>query len=552
MVVIRYFAAALLALAFMVPGGAQAQDTEKTFAVLPFTINGPDKYAYLSRGVQDMLVSRLTWADHFRHIGKDKLAGLAAPASETDAVATREKLASDYLVWGSVTILGEQCSVDVRTTGPDGATQTASDQTSISGLIPSLEGISKGINASVFERPAQQQAAQAEEAPARINRLNPELIHNQTNEAQEFYLNPQFRYAGGTDTPGRWRSPTLPFTANGMIVADIDNDGANEMVFISDSTVYAYRVKDEKFQRLDDINPGGRAELLNINAADLNNDGWLELVISGFMDEAAYSFVLTFKEGRFQVLQKRIPFFLNVVKIPPLYKPVLVGQKTGDNNVLDATVHEMIKVGGEYKLGKRVPLPEDTNVFNFTYLPTEGINYKLLVVNSEDRIEVYTSTFELQATTFDQFAGSPLGFAMPDTFKGFTATKAQYINYYYIPLRVIVADLDGNGVNEVLVNKNISTAAQFFKSYRYFPNGEIHALFWDGVGMSLAWKTRRIKGSVADYGLADLNNDGTMDMYVCLNTHPGSVGFKSRKTTVISYAIDTTMTDGDKVQKIAE
>lgn len=551
MVVIRYLAAALMALALLVPAGAQAQDIEKTFAVLPFTINGPDKYAYLSRGVQDMLVSRLTWEKHFRHIGKDKLTGMAAPASETEAMASRDKLASDYLVWGSITILGEQCSVDVRTTGPDGKTMAESDQTSISGLIPSLEKISKSINASVFERPAEKAVA-VEDNPERVNRLNPELIHNQTNETQEFYLNPQFRYAGGTDTPGRWRSPTLPFSANGMVVADVDNDGANEMLFISEHHVHAYRVKDDQFQRLDEISPGGRAELLNINTADLNRDGWLEIVISGYLEESAYSYILTFKEGRFQIIDKRIPFFLNVVDIPPLYRPVLVGQKTGDNNVLDATVHEMVKVGGKYKLGKRVPLPEDTNVFNFTYLPGEGMDYKLLVVNGEDRIEVYTPTFDLQATTYDQFAGSPLGFSMPDTFKGFSATDDQYINYYYIPLRLVVSDLDGNGVNEVLVNKNISTAAQFFKSYRYFPNGEIHSLFWDGVGMSLAWKTRRIKGSVADYGLADLNNDGTMDLFVCLNTHPGAVGFKSRKTTVISYAIDTEMTDTSKVQQHGE
>lgn len=538
MALIRILAFVLAALAFTSP--AMAQDIEKTFAVMPFTINGPDKYAYLGRGVQDMLISRLSWEKHFKNIGKDKTASATAPTTDAEAATLRPTLGGDYLVWGSITILGDQCSVDVRTTGPDGATWPESDQTSISGLIPSLEKVAKNINARVFKRP---EPAQQAEAPKKINQLNPELIHNETSSTQEFYLNPQFKYAGGTETPGRWRSPSLPFTSNGMVVGDVDNDGYNEMIFISETRLYAYRVANDEFQRLDEINPGGRAELLNINLLDLNQDGYLDIIVSGFFEDEPNAFILTFRNGHFQLDSKRIPYFLNVVKLPPTYKPVLVGQKAGDNNVLEAYVYEMVKMGGEFTPGRRVPLPESANCFNFVYLPLEGMDYKLLVVNKEDRIQVYTPTFDLQSTTFDQFAGSAIGFEMPDTFKGFTSTEGQYINYYYIPLRLVVTDLDNDGNDELLVNKNISTAAQFFKSYRFFPNGEIHSLFWDGVGLSLAWKTRRIKGSVADYGVADLNNDGMLDMYVCLNTHPGASGLSARKTTVTSYSIDTEKQD---------
>lgn len=63
-------------------------------------------------------------------------------------------------------------------------------------------------------------------------------------------------------------------------------------------------------------------------------------------------------------------------------------------------------------------------------------------------------------------------------------------------------------------------SAQFFENYRFFPEGEIESLYWDGVGLGLQWKTRRIKGSVVDFALADPNNDGTKDLVVCLNTHP--------------------------------
>ena len=111
--------------------------------------------------------------------------------------------------------------------------------------------------------------------------------------------------------------------------------------------------------------------------------------------------------------------------------------------------------------------------------------------------------------------------------------------YYYIPLPMIVANLDKDDRYEVLVSKNISLAAQFFETFRTFSQGEIHALYWDGVGMNLLWKTRRIKGTVTGYALADIDNDGQKELVVCLNTWPGAVGVYARRTIVLAYKLDT-------------
>ena len=86
---------------------------------------------------------------------------------------------------------------------------------------------------------------------------------------------------------------------------------------------------------------------------------------------------------------------------------------------------------------------------------------------------------------------------------------------YFAPMRLIVADIGHTGEYTLLINKPISTAAQIFDRYRYFPQGEVHALFWDGVGLALKWKTRRIRGSVAAVDLADFNNDGVLARSGC-------------------------------------
>ncbi|SKA84282.1 FG-GAP repeat domain-containing protein [Desulfobaculum bizertense] len=553
---VRVLAALLMALVLLVPGRASAEEIAKTFAVLPFTINGPEKYQYLSRGIQDMMISRLSWGEHLDHIGKDKLASIsAAPESEKDAAQVLSSLGANYLVWGSVTILGDQCSIDLRVKSDDNKFWPRNQQTDIGGLIPALEGMAKSVNSSIFMRaePKAPQATAQAETP--VNRMNPELIFNENKQNQKFYLNPQFRYSGGTDTPGRWRSPRLPFTGQGMIVGDPDGDGQNEVLFIDKHDIYVYRWDNARLQLIDHYEGSRRVELLNVNLIDLDRSGKQTIAVSGIiahnLDDAmsrnspnqASSLMLTFENGKLKVQEDGLKFFMNVVKVPPTFQPVLLAQKAGRLRIFDSPVHELIRMSGKFQLGKRVSLPEKANVFNVTFVTDDDDAYKLLLVNSSDNIEVYTPRNELIATTLDQFAGSQLGFVIPDTMRGFGTSADQYTNMYYIPLRLVTTDLNSDGKMEVLVNKNISVAAQFFERYRFFPNGEIHSLFWDGVGMSLSWKTRRIKGTVCDYGLADIDNDGTMDLYVALNTYPGDSGFGKRRAMIVSYRLDQSQMD---------
>lgn len=531
-----FFLAALLLLPASVPAAAEAP--AKTFAVLPFTVNGPDKYQYFSRGIQDMLISRLEWQEHLVHIAKEKVspAIAATPASDAEAVTGLAKVGGDFLVWGSVTILGDQCSVDVRVAEKSGKTWPKNVQTTLAGLIPSLDAIARDINAEIFQRP---QAKAAQEAKAKSTvPANPDILANESRSDQ-VYMNPQFRYEGGDDSPGRWRSPALPFTSVGCVVGDLDGDGRNEAVFIDNHYVRVFEYKERRLTPLAEINPAPRAQLLNVNLIDLNRDGVQEIVVSADLDGMPVSFILNYSGGQFKVLGKDLNYYMSVIKFPPTYAPILVGQRPGSGGKLfDSSVHEVVRMSGEFKLGKRVAHPEGANVFNFAFLPLEGGDYKVIQVTDQDRLQVYTPKFELQHATSDEYAGSSLGFERPDTFGGFGANRNVLSLMYYLPLRLLTVNLERGAKHELLVNKNVSVAAQFFQRYRYFPQGEIHSLFWDGVGLSLSWKTRRIKGTVADYGVADVDNDGKPDLYVCLNTYPGLSGFSERKTVLMTYALD--------------
>ena len=55
-------------------------------------------------------------------------------------------------------------------------------------------------------------------------------------------------------------------------------------------------------------------------------------------------------------------------------------------------------------------------------------------------------------------------------------------------------------------------------------------------------ETRRIRGSVAEIDLADVNNDGILDLVVGLNSSP-ELGIGSRQCMITAYPLDVSQVD---------
>jgi hypothetical protein len=162
------------------------------------------------------------------------------------------------------------------------------------------------------------------------------------------------------------------------------------------------------------------------------------------------------------------------------------------------------------------------------------------MIDDYDRMRIFSSTGSLLAVTEETYAGSNLGVEYHPAALGLKAPDANQSPQYtvYIPLRAIPANLDKDNRYELILSRNISVSAQLFSNYRDYPQGEMHSLYWDGVGMSLQWKTARIKGTVTDYALADFDNDGVLDLVVSINSHTGMAGTARKKATVVAYPLD--------------
>ncbi len=539
--------AAILSLTLLLASAGAGMAAAKSFVVLPFAINGPAGYKYLSQAIPPMLYSRLSVQDNTRPVGQDSPLAKTVPADEAASEKARAALDADYVIWGSIGIVGEDCSLDVRVRDRSGKVWHRSRETRVAQLIPTIKSVSDNINSEVFGN-APAQTATAKPAPKQteaVNQMNPEFVHN-LDRPKEVYLNPQVRYSGTSADTDRLRSQQLPFASVGMEVGDMDGDGRNEIVILADKSIYAYMYDNGRLQPLGKLDFPLNHEALCLCAIDLNNDGRKEIVVN-MLDAASdpATRVLNFDGKRFTEVATNVRYFMNVVDMPPRMKPTLIGQKGDKRTAFAPQVYEMIKNGGEFIPGTQLNLPKDFNVFNFVYLPaglgTDGI--KMAMISPSEKLRVYTERGARLSESDDKFFGSVKAIAMQTQLPGMGVDQESPGSMYFIPTRMLPVDLEKDGNYEMLVSRPYSTASLLFDRYRSFPESEIQSLFWDGSGMNLQWKTRRIKGSITDFTLADGNNDGSMDLVVCINTHPGALGFDSRKTMVFIYPLDTSKVD---------
>ena len=517
----------------------------KSAVVLPFTVNAPQSYAYLSKAVQATIQGRLD-----RPGMLEARAGQGKASTQAEAQQALRSAGTDNAIWGSVSVMGKDCTVTVNSVDKAGKTWSKTAQSPVSELTTNVQNLTSALSKEVFgiSGAVRTPGSTASGSP-RGATANGDIVTNETGQ-QHVYLNPQFRYQGaGAEDGSRLRTQRLSYNMVDMAVGDFNGDGKNEVAILSDHDlrIYAWPTNGQ-LKLLGETVVSRSNNNFSMRAIDLNRDRTMSLVVATTEESSnrPYSFIYSFKGNKFSTVAERVPYFMSVMRVPPTYTPTLVGQAWDSLKLFAPGVRIMTKQDGKYTMGTRLDLPTGATVFNCVWLPAgkNGKGEQLVMLTEDERIKLFQGHGNtLVHTTMERYSGSATGM---DHYKGMPGLGVdknyQLPGKYFAPMRLIAADIGNTGDYTLLVNKPISTAAQFFDRYRFFPQGEIHALYWDGVGLGLKWKTRRIRGSVAEVDLGDVNNDGILDLVVGINTSP-DLGIGSRQCMVTAYPLDVSATN---------
>jgi TolB-like protein len=561
-------AAMILCFANIAPLAAATSksDSPATIAVLPFTMHTPADLAYLQQGIRDMLASRLAWQGKVQVVERSQTEqafhGAKSDVSLSDAVRIGGALKADFVLFGSVTALGQSISIDAKvvSVGSTGEPLSLFAQTkSLDEVIPKINQFAQDINRKIFSRSsetAQSPSVDSESAAVR----NPELLVPDSMQSGDkiSYLNPNFLEVtseGFLRQPGLWRSQTFKGGIIGMDIGDLNGDGRLEMVIVTADKLMVTQRDANALRTLATFNASKLDAFLWVSVADLDRDGKSEIYLSSmkkynqpsqnaygnkastgqdFISEVS-SFVLTLVGDKLQVVAQNVPYFLNAVEMPKMGR-VLLGQQKASESVgtFRSDIYEMQLKGGT--LGPRVAvgLPSRCNVFNFAKadLKNDG-NEETIIIDPSNKLVVLDPSGEQIYKSRNWFGGTS------NSITGkIEDLRFNMVNYFYLPSPILITDLNNDKIKEVIANRCPDYNRLMPEGVRYYEAGEIVSLSWDQMGLVENWKTREVSGMVSSIRVGDLNNDGVPELIVALVVAKDFTKLWQSNSTIFTYDLN--------------
>jgi TolB-like protein len=132
-------------------------ETPSKIVIVPFKINAAEKFSFLREGLTDMLTSRLAWQGKMvvvdKHKTQEGLKGISDDIDEKKARDIGKKLGAHYVLFGSLTIIGNNISIDGRLVDIEKQTLPVTIYNQSQGIdtvMPTINAFATEINQKIF------------------------------------------------------------------------------------------------------------------------------------------------------------------------------------------------------------------------------------------------------------------------------------------------------------------------------------------------------------------------------------------------------------------
>lgn len=501
----------------------RTRDPNKIYkvAILPFMIYSQENLDYLREGINDILTSRITVEERIVVIDRtivERALYEERPTRLDEAAATKigMRVGADYVVLGSITKVGNYISLDARLislTEEKPPLTAFTQQKGIDDVMVKIGDFAHDIGFKILGR--------------RIIGGRPGEPRQKGGSIEKL----------GRDSTDFKKSQTFSFEIKGLDIGDVDGDKKNEVVVMDDHDLYVFKYDGEKLNLFKKIEQGYEHNFLTLDVADVNHNGHAEIIVTSVVEDNLRSFILEYEEGKFRKITEKAGWFFRVLEHPK-EGPILIGQKMGSDAIATGPIYKFVWKKKSFEKGPKMPFPKDTKIFGTTLADIRGKGkVEIISFDQSDRLTIVSDDGKTQWRSRDRFGGTSNFYdtrkKLDPVFRPSDAPSWRT----YIPGRILIRDLSGDGIPQLIVNKNEFTTGMFFERARSYEKGEIFNLVWEEDRLIPNWKTREIEGYIADYQVKDADNDGDVDLVVAVVSAPtpiteeGIIASLSRKKT---------------------
>ena len=497
------FFSSIILLVFVSISSASAAEPARVL-ILPFNIHADKDLAYLKKGVADMLASRLALKDKIVVVASTDSSLKTEEIPETiDAAAALSlgaKSGSDYVLFGSLTILGNNVSTDASffDMHQKQPLLTFSEVGQAQGeVISHINLLAVRIKEEVFgrktrsTRPPVAQSSPKPESGSN-SRMHPEKLLDK--EAGTGTMDSEDTSSSREVSATLWKTQTFKIEIKGFAIGDVDGDKNNEAVFISSKKIFIYRHANRRFTKIAEIQ-GPRPDSLvgidigvespdtfiGVDVADINANGTAEIFVTSLSEtNRLRSFVLEWNGTEFKTLTRDENWYYRVIKVSQKGLPILLGQKGGFTDAFSGPIYALGWDNVRYVPEEKQRLPRWVRVYGLTYgdVLNEGQD-SVLAIRENGTLRILDQDGQEGWTSSETYGGSNFYLLSPAEMK--SAKKEGHIvdptasKGLYLQQRIFVTDLDQDKKNEVIVVKNHDVSRGAFHRYRKFISGHFEA-----------------------------------------------------------------------------
>lgn len=332
-----------------------------------------------------------------------------------------------------------------------------------------------------------------------------------------------------------------------MAIADLSPQPGQEIAIINDQDLLIYKRDGSALSLIATLKGKAYLRLVAVDAGDIDGNGRAEIFVTAFHTRLGQprSFVVEWEDskGLFGLKFENLPTYFRIISAP-LVGERLLGQPKGLNGFFGGRPTFMRWDKG-YQMGTPVDLPPKVQIYDFVRGPFLSSNDRdtVIALTRRKEIKIYQGPDQVAWASEESYGGSSVhlddALTPQNQAKQLKQVGEETLKRVYLHPRMILKDLDKDGIEELLVVRNKDASGGLFRRVRLFTSGRIACLDWQPLGVAVKWETPKISGHITDMAIGDTDGDGQNELvYVVIDREQKKVN--SQQSYIVSHDLTDT------------